>query len=118
MGKRETEAAATSQSGVTQKTDYGALLRAAKDVEEAGNIVVTALAERLSRALSVPLEDIELTRPVHSYGVDSLVAVELRFWFAREMKVDISVFEILANQDMESLGRTAASKSQHLSASE
>ena len=29
---------------------------------------------------------------MESYGVDSLVAVELRNWFAKEMAADIAVF--------------------------
>ncbi|KAI2628557.1 hypothetical protein GGR54DRAFT_636275 [Hypoxylon sp. NC1633] len=97
------------------KTDYGALLRAAGSLNEAGAIVAAALAKRLARALSVPEEDIDTARPAHSYGVDSLVAVELRFWFSNEMKSDISVFNILANDPILALGRFAAGKSEHIS---
>ncbi|KAI1475846.1 KR domain-containing protein [Daldinia eschscholtzii] len=98
-----------------KKADYGALLRAAGSLNEAGAIIAGALAKRLARALSVPEEDIDVTRPAHSYGVDSLVAVELRFWFSNEMKADISVFNILANDAILALGRFAAGKSEHLS---
>ncbi|KAI0485064.1 hypothetical protein GGR56DRAFT_681136 [Xylariaceae sp. FL0804] len=94
--------------------DYGARLRGARSMEEAGGIVARALAERLSQSLSVPLEDIETTRPAHSYGVDSLVAAELRFWFANEIRAEMSVFNILANENIEALGLLAAGKSKHL----
>ncbi|KAI1073697.1 hypothetical protein F5B20DRAFT_586970 [Whalleya microplaca] len=93
-----------------EKTDYGALLRAAGNLNEAGAIIAAALAKRLARALSVPEEDIDTTRPAHSYGVDSLVAVELRFWFSNEIRSDISVFSILANDPILALGRFAAQK--------
>ena len=101
-----------------ERSDYGVLLREAETPEEAGGIVAAALAKKLARALSVPEEDIDTTRPAHSYGVDSLVAVELRFWFTNEIKADISVFSILANNPILSLGRLAAEKSEHLQTKE
>ncbi|KAI1140606.1 hypothetical protein F5Y05DRAFT_410453 [Hypoxylon sp. FL0543] len=107
---RQTASASETRS-IT--VDYRNLLRGAKGLEEAGSIVVSALAQRLSRALSVPQEDIDINKPVHSYGVDSLVAVELRFWFANEMKADISVFNILANDNIKALGQLAAGKSEY-----
>lgn len=92
--------------------DYRALIRAAQSETDAGRVIATALARKLSQALTVPEEDIDTGRPVHSFGVDSLVAVELRFWFTNQMKAEISVFNILANTSIQGLGRLAASKSQ------
>lgn len=92
--------------------DYRALIRAAQSETDAGRVIATALARKLSQALTVPEEDIDTGRPVHSFGVDSLVAVELRFWFTNQMKAEISVFNILANTSIQELGRLAASKSQ------
>ncbi|KAI9695597.1 MAG: Type I Iterative PKS [Bogoriella megaspora] len=94
------------------KSDYGALIREAKTQTEAGAIVAAALAKRLSRALSIPEEDVNLSEPVHTFGVDSLVAVELRFWFASEIKADVSVFNILGNNSIAKLGMLAAEKSE------
>ena len=34
---------------------------------------------------------------ITSHGTDSLVAVELRSWFSKEMGVDVAIFEILSN---------------------
>jgi acyl transferase domain-containing protein/NADPH:quinone reductase-like Zn-dependent oxidoreductase/NADP-dependent 3-hydroxy acid dehydrogenase YdfG len=115
---QSTRKVASTTRVAKEKADYGALLRNAENIEEAGSIVASALAKRLSQALSVPLEDVETMRPAHSYGVDSLVAVELRFWFANEMKADISVFNILSNDSIEVLGRFVATKSEHLAKSD
>ncbi|KAF2184596.1 KR-domain-containing protein [Zopfia rhizophila CBS 207.26] len=57
--------------------NYGALIKEAKCLEEAGDVIATALAKRLSRSLSVPGEDLDLNKPAYSFGVDSLVAIEL-----------------------------------------
>ncbi|CAL5866784.1 uncharacterized protein PFLUO_LOCUS994 [Penicillium psychrofluorescens] len=87
-----------------KEVDYGVLLKEATSVVEGGRIIASALAKRLSQALSVPEEDIDKSKPAHSFGVDSLVAVELRFWFATKLKVDLSLFDIIANISIEELG--------------
>lgn len=106
--------AACATRVATGNIDYGAMLRDAGSLEEAGDVVAAALSKRLARALSITEEDIDSAKPAHSYGVDSLVAVELRFWFSTEIKADVSVFNILANDSILSLGQLAASKSEHL----
>ena len=40
-----------------------------------------------------------------SYGVDSLLAVELRSWIYASMQADISVFDLLSNISISSLAR-------------
>jgi NAD(P)-dependent dehydrogenase (short-subunit alcohol dehydrogenase family) len=59
-------------------------------------IVQEALIGKLAKALMIPLEDIDITKSISAYGVDSLVAVEVRNWIAREIQSDLSVFEILS----------------------
>ncbi|KAI1145696.1 hypothetical protein F4825DRAFT_457243 [Nemania diffusa] len=38
----------------------------------------SALAGRLARSLGIKPEDVDVGKPLHAFGVDSLVAVELR----------------------------------------
>lgn len=45
-------------------------------------------------------------------GVDSLIAVVLRNWFLKTVKVDIVVFEILGGATADMLGNFAAEKMQ------
>lgn len=58
-----------------------------------------------------PTEDIEVTRPISGYGVDSLLAVELRAWIFSEIKAEVSVFELLSNEPITALARKIATKS-------
>ncbi|CAG9952668.1 unnamed protein product [Clonostachys rosea f. rosea IK726] len=109
---RFTESNAASQS-MAQKVNYGALLSEAQNIEEAGKIIATGVASFLSNALCVPVEDIDTARTVHSYGVDSLMAVELRFWFKEKIEAETSVFELLANKSILALSRSMASKSKY-----
>ena len=57
------------------------------------------------------VEDIDMTRPPHVYEVDSLLAVELRNWFAKVWKVDVAVFDITGQESIAALGATVARKS-------
>ncbi|GKZ21324.1 hypothetical protein AbraIFM66951_010113 [Aspergillus brasiliensis] len=68
-------------------------------------------ARKLSRHRE---EDADINRSAHSFGADSLVAVELQFWFADETRAELSVLDILANCSIRELGRQAASRSQNV----
>lgn len=90
---------------------YQSAFKAAPSLEQAGCIVADALIAKLSTSLGVPTSDIDPSRPVHMYGVDSLIAVELRNWFTNEIKADVAVLHILGNTSVDALGLIAAEKS-------
>ncbi|KAL8303319.1 hypothetical protein RB600_006977 [Gaeumannomyces tritici] len=89
-----------------------ARLAAAASVAEAGVVVAEALAAKLARMLSVPSADVDMSRPLHVYGVDSLVAVELRNWLAREARADVAVLELMGGSNISRLGAAIAAKAQ------
>lgn len=93
------------------KGSTAALLSAAKLPQEAEQIVLAALLEKLTKVLSVDLAELDPARPMHAYGVDSLVAVELRTWITKEIGSDVSVFEMTSGQRIGQLAATAAEKS-------
>ncbi|GAW21488.1 hypothetical protein ANO14919_110090 [Xylariales sp. No.14919] len=90
------------------KGSTAALLAAAKSPQEAERIVLEALLEKLTKVLSVDLAELDPARPMHAYGVDSLVAVELRTWITKEIGSDVSVFEMTSGQRIGQLAATAA----------
>lgn len=81
------------------------LLSQATSFEAAAEIVSIALVQKLSKSLMVDVEDIEASRPLSRYGVDSLLAVEIRSWLFTELQADISVFQLLSNVPMSQLVR-------------
>ena len=91
--------------------DFATLFAAAGSLHEAGAIVVQGLARRLAKALSMSAEDIDATKPLHAYGVDSLLAVELRNWFAKELAADVAIFDIMGGVSIAGVGVTVAGKS-------
>lgn len=62
----------------------------------AGMIVAIMLLRKLSRAFSILEEQLDVSEPLYLHGVDSLVALELRNWFAKEFTVDVEIFDLLS----------------------
>ena len=71
---------------------------------------VDAITRKLARTLGTAVEDIDTARPMHYYGVDSLVAVELRNWFVRDMGADLAIFDILGGASISALSLVVASR--------
>ncbi|KAF2278244.1 uncharacterized protein EI97DRAFT_248698 [Westerdykella ornata] len=65
--------------------------------------VINAICQRLSDVLELTVEDIDPGKPLHAFGVDSLVAIEIRTWFAEALQADVPVFDILSNISIEAL---------------
>ena len=103
---------ATSSANDAEKAvDFSALLGSASSLEEASAVVVDGLTRKLAKALSIPREDIETAKPLHAYGVDSLLAVELRNWFAKEMGANVAIFDIMGAASFEAVGLVVVGKS-------
>ncbi|KAF6828375.1 KR domain-containing protein [Colletotrichum plurivorum] len=93
------------------EVDYLTLVRAAApDAAVAGEIVTQGLVQKLSKSLSVPVETIDAGKPAYVVGMDSLIAVEVRYWFMKQLQVEVPVFEILKNQSITELCRQVASR--------
>ncbi|RDL33235.1 Thiolase-like protein [Venustampulla echinocandica] len=89
---------ADGQSGATTGTEDPTreAFVSADSLAEAAGVVEMALVARLAKALFISPEDINIEQPLHAYGVDSLIAVEVRNWVMKELKSDISILDILS----------------------
>ncbi|KAK1573694.1 mycocerosic acid synthase [Colletotrichum navitas] len=90
------------------------LIAASESLKQAEQIVLDALLAQLSKILSYELVDLDPSRPLNVYGVDSLVAVELRVWMTKEIGADLSVFELTSGQRIAQLAGKAAASSRFL----
>ena len=70
---------------------------------EALSLVSSTITAKLSDMFMLPKSDIDKSQPLAKYGVDSLVAVELRNWLVARARVDLSIFEILQSASLEAL---------------
>ncbi|KAM0794178.1 putative polyketide synthase [Usnea florida] len=82
-------------------TTLGAAEAAARD----------ALAANVAAAITVEPEDIDVQRPLYSFGVDSLKAIEVRNWIFRELRCELSVFDLLSSATLSKLARITVAQS-------
>ncbi|EEP81155.1 predicted protein [Uncinocarpus reesii 1704] len=87
------------------------LLAQVTSVNDAAKHVTEALVQKLARSMMVEAENIDSGKPISSYGVDSLLAVEIRSWLFTEVQADISVFELLSNVPITTLAGNLVMKS-------
>ncbi|KAI0854080.1 hypothetical protein F5Y00DRAFT_250253 [Daldinia vernicosa] len=102
--------AGTASSDVV---NFETAFAAASSLTEASAAVTKALVKKLADTLSLPVEELDATQPMHSYGVDSLVAVDLRSWFAKELQVDFAIFHILGSTSIAGVSSLAAARSKY-----
>ncbi len=89
--------------------DLGAALRSAANVDDCVLVLAHAFVKKLSEVTGVNANMIQPTHPLSAYGLDSLVAVELRAWFAKAVGVDLALFDVLGAATINALLRKAAS---------
>ncbi|MCJ1461260.1 hypothetical protein MMC28_011642 [Mycoblastus sanguinarius] len=107
MNSKDTKSSGPSDKG----PNYASLLRSAPSPADAAQVISQGLVRKTSGILAIPLEDIDATKPLHSFGVDSLIAVEVRNWLLKEIKADIAIFDILGNAAISDLSLTILGKS-------
>lgn len=94
-----------------QSINLASAFRGAESLADATAAVTKALTVKLARTLSVEEGSLDENKALHQYGVDSLVAVELRTWFSKEVQADVATFDIIGRATITSLAGVAASRS-------
>ncbi|KAL4862785.1 KR domain-containing protein [Aspergillus spectabilis] len=81
----------TSQSAAAQLQD---LLQAATTPEEAANIIHKAMRRKMADLLNISEDSIDDSLNVRANGVDSLIEMEFRTWFARELSATVPLKDL------------------------
>lgn len=108
----QSDCASIKETAAEKEVDHAKLLVAATDFDAAEQIVLEALLLKISRVLSVDISNLDAAKPLHAFGIDSLVAVELRSWLRKQIRAEISVFDIVNKASILLLAKTAAEKSE------
>ncbi|PHH63522.1 hypothetical protein CDD81_5803 [Ophiocordyceps australis] len=103
-----TTASASSPSD-GDKPSVTTLLSQVQSVDQAAALVQTVLLERVAKTLQSASSEIDPSRPLHSYGVDSLVAVEMVKWMFKALHAKVTVFDVLSNVPITALCEKVAS---------
>ncbi|PZC90155.1 Qor, NADPH:quinone reductase Zn-dependent oxidoreductase, partial [Pyrenophora tritici-repentis] len=85
-----------------------ALLAQSTTLDEAADIIKTAVTGRLASLLSVAAADIDEDKSVSADGIDSLVAIEFRTFLAREVKADVPMLDVMGTSTIKVLCRKIA----------
>ncbi|KAL4879273.1 hypothetical protein BJY04DRAFT_229208 [Aspergillus karnatakaensis] len=102
--------------GAAQKTtgesvDAITLLAAATQVEDAVEIVTTAILNQLSKLIATPVEALSPAQSLDSYGVDSLVAVELRNWIGAYLQANVQLMVLRGTGSISQLAQIVTKES-------
>lgn len=78
------------------------------DTEKVIKQMVQAIAQKLSAMMSIPLEDIDPSRPITSYGVDSLVTMDFKGWISNSLGAKVSTLDLVNGNSIADLSQKIA----------
>jgi hypothetical protein len=105
------EAAKELSVGKTVAISWSAAIKAATTREEAEYVVCNGLVEKIAEVISVEKEELDVTRALSHYPLDSLTAIEVRNFITRMFESNLQVLELLASGSIQTLARLVCAKS-------
>lgn len=81
---------------------------------DAQQAILAAISAKLISMFGLDEAEIDPAKSAADYGVDSLVAVELRNWLSAQADCELSVFEIIQGSSLSELSESSAKKSRKL----
>lgn len=106
---RAAEAASTSSTAAT--ISWSAAFKATATRAEAEQVVCNALVEKIAEVISMEPEELDVTRALSHYPLDSLTAIEVRNFITRMFEASLQVLELLASGSIEALSKIVVTKS-------
>jgi len=58
-------------------------------------VIFDALIKKISKALLISSDDIDTSKSLHAYAMNSLLTIELRNWFTKKFSADVTIFDIM-----------------------
>ncbi|KAI9728591.1 MAG: Type I Iterative PKS [Cirrosporium novae-zelandiae] len=110
LGAAQSSGAASGSKSISLQDQ----LAHAESLADATAVVIEALVNKVAKSLQTSPSEIDPARPLHSYGVDSLVAVEIRTWIFKDLKSNVSLFDVLSAVPISALAEKIAGVSKLL----
>lgn len=95
--------------------DLATVLGRAAGPKEAVDIVLAAIMQQLGKLIATPVEMLSPARSLDSYGVDSLVAVELRNWIGTYLRANVQLMVLRGTSSINELASIVARESRLVS---
>ncbi|RYP67536.1 hypothetical protein DL771_007186 [Monosporascus sp. 5C6A] len=93
------------------RANFAKVFAQANTLATATKAVTEALTNKLAETLGLKHDELDMEMSMHRYGVDSLVAVELRNWLAKKVRADVPILDFMGTATISNISRTAAAKS-------
>lgn len=77
-----------------------AQLESTTSIDEAVSVLIECFRIKLALVLQTPIEKIHQKRQLIDLGIDSLIAVDIRTWFLKEVNVDVPVLKVLGGDSI------------------
>ncbi|KAK8137277.1 Reducing polyketide synthase PKS2 [Apiospora sp. TS-2023a] len=108
----EAAAAADASPGASSKiVSYNAAVKSAQSPAEAEQVVCDGLVYKLASVMMMEQDDLDVTRSLSYYPLDSLVAIEIRNFITREFEATLQVLELLSSGSIQTLAKAVCVKS-------
>lgn len=92
--------AGSDSSTTTKPIRHQVASQPALSIPKIKTLLYDTLAAKFSSVLMIHEEDLSADKPLGGYGMDSLVAVELRNWIARETDAVVMLIDLLADSTL------------------
>lgn len=92
-----------TQEGRAPMTSLRAALSNEVDPISREQVLLDAFLAHISVTLGIKRDNILSSKPLSSFGLDSLVAAEIRKWFRLQLHIDVPLFDILTAQPIRDL---------------
>jgi signal transduction histidine kinase len=99
----------------SSQVDVQTVLRGCTSTDDALEKTLQAIKTKLARLLAIIDEDIRVDRSIASYGMDSLIAVELRNWILTLLEANVQMFELMSSMPFSDLALLIAKRSRLIS---
>ena len=93
-------------TGQAANNDIGQQIADAKSTEEVHAIFVQGVRERFAMFTARPVEEISPDVSMDHFGLDSLVAIELKNWLVRVFQTSLQTSEVLDSPNIDSMAKT------------
>ncbi|KAL1851358.1 Type I Iterative PKS [Diaporthe australafricana] len=100
----------SSSAGAAATQSLAKTLAGTADVEERCALLTQRFMEKISAVMDVEMSQIDPANPPTVYGLDSIVAIELRKWVKTETRIDLPLFELLGGKAIKDLAAYIAAQ--------
>ncbi|KAF6802755.1 PKSN polyketide synthase for alternapyrone biosynthesis protein [Colletotrichum sojae] len=90
------------------------MMASARDIDQARQFVEEVMREKVAQATGMESDSIDAERSLLAYGIDSLKATEVRNWVKKNLKSELSVFDILSPAPISTLSLMISTRSKML----